>query len=335
MGRDDWRGASGVGGGYVDWPDTPAAHTSRCVSRSPRRSHVVVVAVAMLSVVVLAFVLTTCSRGAEETASFDGAADTPIEALEAAFDDEVALAEASTTLVALSLRDSSAGLDLGDDGVLIVALDPGHGGEDPGAMTDALNEADINWTIAQYCAAYLQQYEGVEVVFTRLQSTNPSFENRALVAANANADIVVSLHINASEYAGEQGAYTYYPNETSTWMYERTVVPGKLVAASVLDYLVDLGLKDNGSWAYTLTMRDLRDAADPSSYFYPNDETGVSDYYAIIRWPRQYGIPAVLVEHAFITNPSDSQLLYMESFLKALGEADAKGILAVYGFSLV
>ena len=53
---------------------------------------------------------------------------------------------------------------------LVIALDPGHGGNDSGAVGSGLKESDVNWKIAQACKAELENYAGVTVVLTRTQN---------------------------------------------------------------------------------------------------------------------------------------------------------------------
>ncbi len=50
----------------------------------------------------------------------------------------------------------------------------------------------------------------------------------------------------------------------------------------------------------------------------------VADYYGILRYARQQGIPGIIVEHAFITNSGDASKLAQDSWLKAMGEADRR-----------
>ena len=57
---------------------------------------------------------------------------------------------------------------------LVIALDPGHGGNDSGAVGSGLKESDVNWKIAQACKAELENYAGVTVVLTRTQNECPT-----------------------------------------------------------------------------------------------------------------------------------------------------------------
>lgn len=91
--------------------------------------------------------------------------------------------------------------------VYVVALDPGHGGEDGGAVSDSNEtylEKNITLQIAQYVGEELEN-NNIEVVYTResdmdLGKTNvEGLDARVKVAADAQADCFVSLHVNSSE----------------------------------------------------------------------------------------------------------------------------------------
>lgn len=242
----------------------------------------------------------------------------------------VSLDENAVSLVAYT----GNGLSLGDDGALTVALDPGHGAEDEGTSGFGLIESSVTWAICSYCAAYLEKIDSVDVVITRGEDENPSLEERALAAVQADADILVSLHINYNEQdARLNGAYIYYPTALTGYLYEETGVVGETVAANIMNELASLGLTDNGIVDEPLRVNPFDE--EDASYTYPNDDSGFSDYYGIIRWPRYYGIAAVLVEHAFLSNNADAALLADETFLQELGEADARGILAAFGYEVV
>ncbi|MDO4443469.1 MAG: N-acetylmuramoyl-L-alanine amidase [Slackia sp.] len=200
---------------------------------------------------------------------------------------------------------------------IVIALDPGHGGNDPGAVANGLREADITWKIARYCKEYLEKYEGVDVVMTRgRDETLDSLAARVERARAADASVFVSIHINAASPSAH-GAEVWYPNDSS-WKYEETHQEGGKLAQAVLDELVSLGLSDRG-----IKIRDWNGAS------YENGS--VADYYGVIRHAREAGIPGIIVEHAFITNADDAAMLADETMLEKMGRADAAGIAEAYG----
>ncbi len=217
----------------------------------------------------------------------------------------------------------------------IVALDPGHGSSDVGASYVnekegiELHEKDLNWTISMYTKEWLEQH-GVRVflthstkdesVYRQLDNstqwgyTTPSIYQRAQRAINANACLFVSQHIN--ETPSGTGFEIYVPYDCDYFPSTRT--EGLKVAKSAEVKLASLGLYDRG-------IKTRVCDANPD-YDYPNGSNG--DYYGIIRYTRQAGMPSVLIEHAFIDNPDDAKLLGDDEFLKKLGYADAEAIYA-------
>ena len=199
---------------------------------------------------------------------------------------------------------------------IVVVLDPGHGGSDSGATRGSVYEKNINFKVAQYCKAELEQYCGVTVYMTRTGDTNPSLQERAQIAANYGANILVSIHQNSGS-SSAYGAEVYYPNRN----YKPAIGDsGKAVADSIQKELVSLGLSNRGT--------KIRNTANGSTYA----DGSYSDYYGIIRNSKNLGIPAIIVEHAFLSNASDyNNFLSSDSKLQKLGIADATGIAKAFG----
>lgn len=217
------------------------------------------------------------------------------------------------------------------NGNLVVVLDPGHDGVHAGAQQGGLSEEQINLKIAQYCKEELEQYQGVTVYMTVTSNACPyggssitsgkCNESRVAYAQSVGADVYVALH-NNSAGASASGSLIYYPNANYNSLLHQQ---GEELAQSILDQLVALGLKDMG-----ILVRDCKDQTP--EYQYPDGSQ--ADYYAVIRNCKRAGIPALIVEHAFMTNASDvSNFLNSDEKLKKLGVADATGIAQYYGLS--
>ncbi len=232
--------------------------------------------------------------------------------VEEADDLDGALALAGSTT--LSSRASRAGK-------FVVALDPGHGGTDPGAVSGGLNEADINWKIAQACKTELEKYGNVEVYVTRAQNeTLSSLSARVDRAVEHGAQVFVSIHINSASAASAKGAEVWYPNDSSYKKAETHDV-AKDLSQKILDELGALGLSKRGI--------KMKDSQNNSKY----PDGSVRDYYGVIASSREHGIPGIIVEHAFITNTDENKKLADDSFLVQLGQADARGIAQAFGLS--
>lgn len=94
-------------------------------------------------------------------------------------------------------------------GPLVVVLDPGHGGIDPGAERDGLNEANLVLTFARELKELLLRDGGFEVVMTRDQDVFVPLETRISIAHAAGADVFLALHADALAEGEAVGATVY------------------------------------------------------------------------------------------------------------------------------
>ena len=206
---------------------------------------------------------------------------------------------------------------------IIIAIDPGHGGSDSGAVANGLREKDLTLEVSLALKEELESYDGVTVVMTRSTDVRPSenlsedLSSRVQTAAAARADALVSIHFNSGSPLA-RGAEVWYGN-SSSYNYA-THTKGRQLSSNIQEELTDLGLADRGI-----------KTRDNPYYNYPDGSTG--DYYAIIRQAREENMPGIIVEHAFLTSSSDAQLLRDPAFVRSLGVADATGIAQTYGLS--
>lgn len=210
------------------------------------------------------------------------------------------------------------------NGNVVVVLDPGHDGTHGGSPANGFVEAQLNLKIAQYCKAELEEYRGVTVYMTRDSSSCPSgggdnglcIQRRADIARNMGANLFVSLHNNYSDSPSASGAEVWYPNQNyNPW----TSQVGGSAASKILEQLTGLGLHNRGT--------QIRNAQIDK---YPDGSA--ADWYGVIRHCKEYGIPGIIVEHAFMSNSSDAaNFLSNDEGLKKLGVADATGIAQYYG----
>jgi N-acetylmuramoyl-L-alanine amidase len=96
----------------------------------------------------------------------------------------------------------------GGDRPLVIALDPGHGGFDPGAERRGIREADLMLRFAGELALILEA-AGHEVVLTRETDAFVALRGRTAMARAAGADLMISLHADAVEGGGAGGATVY------------------------------------------------------------------------------------------------------------------------------
>ena len=172
-----------------------------------------------------------------------------------------------------------------------ICIDPGHGGKDPGAVSDGIREKDIALNIAMLLSEKLK-YMGIDVFLTRCDDTYDSPNIKALKGNNSNADLFVSIHCNSAVNPTATGAEVLIYNYNGV---------NEHIADSVLDEMVKaLNLSNRG----IVPRKDL----------------------AVLR---ETDMTAILVETAFISNDNDRFLLtkYQQKFAEAI----AKGICKFYG----
>lgn len=177
--------------------------------------------------------------------------------------------------------------------VIVIVIDPGHGGIDPGAVGPTnLYESHVSWRIAYMVADILMRY-GIEIIFTRAGDTRVSLDKRVEIANNSKADYFVSIHINSATNPAATG--------TETFAY-RAGTEGDRLAHSIQKNLVQaIGLADRGV------------------------------KYNSLQVTRDTKMPVALVEVAFINNPAEEQLLKNDEFLERAAVGIAKGILKHVG----
>ena len=174
------------------------------------------------------------------------------------------------------------------DGRLVVVVDPGHGGGDPGAVgIGGLHEADLVLDVARQVAALLEK-QGIQAVLTRQDDREVELEPRVDLADRLNADLFVSIHANAIDLSRPDvnGLETYYYDS------------GGALAAAIHNSLVNAtGMNDRG-------IRQAR--------FYVLTETSM---------------PAVLVEIGFVTGREDVARFNSAAARSQIAAAIVQGIL--------
>lgn len=180
-----------------------------------------------------------------------------------------------------------------------VFIDLGHGGTDPGAVGNNLLEKVLTRKIGEYMKAYLEMvYEGVLVRLSRNGDETKSLKQRTDDANAWEADVLTSIHINSATTASANGFESHiYPNSGIS-----TVALQNLIHSEIIQVMKAFGISnDRGKKQSNFHM--LRDS----------------------------NMVACLTENLFIVNAYDANRLKQEEFLKAVGEAHARGVAKFIG----
>ncbi|TKB12199.1 N-acetylmuramoyl-L-alanine amidase [Desulforhopalus sp. IMCC35007] len=215
-------------------------------------------------------------------------------------------------------------------GVKKIVLDPGHGGKDPGAMAFKLKEKDIVLKVAQTLAPVLEKALGCEVILTRDKDVFVSLEERTAIANTENADLFISLHVNAHPSQKVRGLETYYLNLTTNAEAMRVAALENATSTHQMSDLQDIlsdimknsKIEESSRLAQQVHNSILDEAAAKGYADIKNLGVKQAPFYVLIGAQ----MPAILIELAFITNKDDVQNLNDPAFIRLLTQEIADGI---------
>ena len=195
---------------------------------------------------------------------------------------------------------------------LVVVLDPGHGGIDPGAQVDGLAEKDLMLVFARELKEELLRAGGFEVALTREDDSFVSLERRVALAHRLRADVFLSLHADALQEGRAHGATVYTlsdsaSDEASAALAERHNRADMLAGIdlrgkddTVADVLMDLARMETRPRAERLAAA-IRDAiAGQGLPLHPRPLRYAG--FSVLKSP---DIPSALLELGFMSSPRD------------------------------
>ncbi|MFQ5667456.1 MAG: N-acetylmuramoyl-L-alanine amidase [Candidatus Binatia bacterium] len=216
-----------------------------------------------------------------------------------------------------------------------LVLDPGHGGKDPGAMgVGGIAEKDIVLAIALQLKKRLAAATDIDVVLTRDTDTFLPLEERTARANAEQADLFISIHANASPNPKLSGTETYYLNNTHD---RATIRLAKMenglrtvtnhsggerdVSLILSDLIQSYKIQESVGLAEQVQHALVRELHARGS---PVNDLGVKQgpFYVLVG----AGMPCVLVEVAFLTNPREGRRLARRRYQEGIAEGLLHGI---------
>ncbi|WP_138465486.1 N-acetylmuramoyl-L-alanine amidase [Poseidonocella sp. HB161398] len=213
---------------------------------------------------------------------------------------------------------------------LHVMLDPGHGGQDPGAQYEGIREADVVLRLARELQAALED-EGMEVSLTREDDRFVPLSERVARAVRAGADVFVSLHADAVPEGHASGASVHSLPEGASGSGDRFLLNrlgGEALAS-------DAGSVDDAT--LRVLMELAREQSLEASDALAADLVGEmgSAGIALYKTPQKHSnfvvlraadVPSVLVELGYLSEPEDRARLVDPAWRSQMAGALARGI---------
>jgi N-acetylmuramoyl-L-alanine amidase len=212
--------------------------------------------------------------------------------------------------------------------VRTVVLDVGHGGHDPGTSHYGLKEKSLALEIAKELRDRLREH-GLRVVMTRETDGFVPLSGRAAVANRLQADLFVSVHVNANRNRRIAGTEVYYPrvSEVSSGAeWPPSVAPSEVATPSttVKQVLWDLVLRRmrfQSRRVASAVCRSMRSNLNvPCRWIKPAR-------FVVLR---QAWMPAVLVEVGYLTNREEASRLASAAYRQEIAQAIADSIIAYF-----
>lgn len=221
---------------------------------------------------------------------------------------------------------------------IVIAIDPGHGGKDPGAIgSRGTREKDVVLKIAKRLQALVDKEPGMRAVLTRDSDKYLHLRERIAIARRHQANMFISLHADAFTNPDARGSSVFIlspkgaSSEAARWLARRE---------NAADLVGGVTIKDRDEELASVLLDLSQEATLEASLFLADKVLGRlgkvgavhKDHveragFVVLKSP---DIPSILVETAFITNPGEEAKLRNARHQQALAEAIMEGIRAYY-----
>lgn len=176
----------------------------------------------------------------------------------------------------------------------ILVLDAGHGGSDSGSTGNGIKEKDVNLNQAKAIKEYVEANSNIKIYMTREEDVYPGLRDRTNLANQIEADMFISVHNNSFTAESKGTEVLYYPSTTDP--------RSKTMAEIALRHIVN----ECGTYNRGVKARPDLVVLNTSK------------------------MPAILLEGAFISNPTEAALLDSATFTQSYGKAVGNAILEMF-----
>ncbi len=217
---------------------------------------------------------------------------------------------------------------------VIIAIDAGHGGEDPGAIGKGkTREKDVVLAIARKLQALVNKEPGMRAVMIREGDYYVGLRDRIKKAREHKADLFVSIHADSFKRSSARGSSVFTlsshgaTSEAARWLAEKENAADLIGGVSLDDkddvlasVLLDLSQTATIEASTTVASKVLKHLGEVNKLHKPHVEQAG---FAVLKSP---DIPSILVETAFISNPKEERKLKSTAHQKKLASAILSGV---------
>ncbi|MDL5025656.1 N-acetylmuramoyl-L-alanine amidase [Vibrio sp. TMPB1044] len=221
---------------------------------------------------------------------------------------------------------------------ILIVIDPGHGGEDPGSIGPSRKyEKNATLSISRKLAAQLNAVPGIKTRLTRNADYFVNLNRRVAIARENEAHLLISIHADAFTTPQPRGGSVFVLNtrrantEISRWIENKekqsellggsgAAFTGNIDDKNVNQTLLDLQFSHSQKEGYKLATAILSEMGKVAKL---HNSKPINTSLAVLRSPQ---IPSVLVETGFISNPTEEKLLFQRSHQDKLARAVTKAV---------
>jgi N-acetylmuramoyl-L-alanine amidase len=209
-------------------------------------------------------------------------------------------------------------------GVSRVVIDAGHGGHDPGAHGNGVEESELTLDVALRVQKLLEKQAGIEVVMTRDTDVFIPLEERTAIANRTDADLFLSIHANASRNPQARGIETYFLNFAMNPEAEAVAARENASSGITMHSLPDIvrtialnnKINESRDFAETVQKSMVKRLGTRNKTL---KDLGVKQAPFVVLIGA--GMPSVLAEISFLTNKADGTLLKTNAYRQQIAQA--------------
>ena len=221
---------------------------------------------------------------------------------------------------------------------IVIAIDPGHGGKDPGALGKyRVREKDVVLSIGKELARQINRVEGYKAVLTRSTDEFIKLRDRSRIAREANADLLISIHADSFTNASARGASVWAlslsgkSSEMGRWLAQQENAADLVGGISLDDkdqvlaeVLLDMSMNSTIQMSLNVGESVLNDLDNVAKLHKSSVQQAG---FVVLKSP---DIPSILVKTGFVSNSTEAKNLASKTYRYQLASAIASGVISYF-----